>query len=245
MGRLEDDERGVAPAGERAEPLEPDGERRDGTSTRDGPIGKIEDEEIDGAPLEERARHREAVVERGGDEDDEPGEVEPAGGRLDRVEAPRAVEPRDDRAGRLCLGGEPEGERRPAARRGPGDRDARRPGESPGAEDRVERGEAGRADLPRPGEPERDGTDRLAAVDERRGREGGEPARGGRAPSGFEGREREGGGIPGGHRIPDDRTDVLKRKPPGGPGRTGPGPRLSPRPDRPAAARHAGETPRG
>ena len=78
-----------------------------------------------------------------GRDDHEPFEPDAAGDRLDRVEAARQVEPGHDRARDLGLGGEPEDERRPAARAVAADRDAGRPRQAARPEDRVERREAG------------------------------------------------------------------------------------------------------
>ncbi len=67
-----------------------------------------------------------------------------AGDGLDRVEGSREIEPGHDRAGRLGLRDEPQGERRPAAREVTPERQAEPTGQATRPEDRVEVGEAGR-----------------------------------------------------------------------------------------------------
>ena len=105
--------------------------------------GQVEDEQVDRAPGQQRATDGQPLVERLGGDDHEPFEPDAAGDRLDRVEAAREVEPGDDRAGGLGLGGEPEDERRPAARAVAADRDAGRPWQAARPQDGVERREAG------------------------------------------------------------------------------------------------------
>ncbi len=116
------------------------------SAARQPATGQVEDEEVDRAPGEQRATDRQALVERLRGDDHEPFEPDAPGDGLDRVEAARQVEPGHDRAGRLGLGGEPEDERGPAARAVAADRDAGRPRQAAGSQDRVERGKAGRDD---------------------------------------------------------------------------------------------------
>ncbi len=163
VGRLEDDEHRPGPAGERGESLEPlgdrwcptagratrtwagtgtTGRRTSGTGGR-RPVRQVEEQEVDRPPLDERPRHRQAVVDRVGREDDEPIEAHPARDRLDRIEAPGKIEPGDDRTARLGLGREAEGERRLAARKIAPNGDARLVRETVPAKDRVEGGEPG------------------------------------------------------------------------------------------------------
>ena len=137
---LEDDEEGPRPPREGGETAE-----RVGMPGGRPPLGQVGHQQVDGAPLEERAGHRQPLVEVARLQDGEPGEVDAARHRLDRVEHP-GVEPGDDRAARLRLSGEPQGERRPAARGVAPDGGGRRPREPAETERRVERGEAGRDD---------------------------------------------------------------------------------------------------
>lgn len=163
VGRLEDDEHRPGPAGERGESLEPLGDRwcpaagrATGAGAAAGPAGRrargtgdrlsgrqVDQQEVDRPPLDEHPRHRQAVVDRVGREDDEPIEANPARDRLDRIEAPGEIEPGDDRTARLGLGREAESERRLAAREIAPDGDARLARETAAAEDRVEDGEPG------------------------------------------------------------------------------------------------------
>ena len=124
--RLEHDEERLRAPGERRQPAEPVGDP--GGLVRGGQpaTGQVEDEQVDRAPGQQHATDGEALVERLRGDDHEPFEPDAAGDRLDRVEAARQVEPGHDRARRLGLGGEPEDERRPAARAVAADRDAGR-----------------------------------------------------------------------------------------------------------------------
>ena len=84
-------------------------------------------------PGEQAPRDRQPLVQAGRGDDDEPFEPDAAGDGLDRVEAARQVEPGHDRALRLGLRGDPQGERRPAAGAVAADRDAGRLGEAAGS----------------------------------------------------------------------------------------------------------------
>ena len=95
---------------------------------------------------EERPGNREALVEGRRGHDDEPIESYAAGDGLDRIERPGHVEPRDDRALRLGLGGKAKGERGLSRARLATEGDAGAPGQAAGPENRVERGEAGSDD---------------------------------------------------------------------------------------------------
>jgi hypothetical protein len=143
--RLEDDEEGLRPSGEGGQPMEPI-RQLSWSVGRIEPGRQVDDEEIDRPTAEQRPGDGEALVDRCGCEDDEPLEVDPPGDRLDRVEAPPEVHPGDDRARRLRLCRESQGERRPAARAGSPEREGGRPGDAARPEDRVELGEAGRDD---------------------------------------------------------------------------------------------------
>ncbi len=146
-GRLEDDEQGAGPPGERRQPGERIGEPG-------GPVERgwqVEEQQVDGTPLEERTRHREPLVERVGRDEDEPFEPDAARHGLDGIERPVEVDVRDDRAGRLRLRDEPQRQRRPSARRVAGEGEAGGARDTARPEDRVELGEAGRDDRREPG----------------------------------------------------------------------------------------------
>jgi hypothetical protein len=143
-GRLEHDEADPRPPGEGGEPTEAVRE-----ALRSGDPGwEIDDQQVDRTTSEERAGDRDPLVRGRGGHDDEPLETDAPGDGLDRVEGRGEVEPRDDRAGSLRLGDEPEGEGRPPAREVAADREAHPARETAGAEDRVEGREAGREDVP-------------------------------------------------------------------------------------------------
>ena len=110
---------------------------------RESAAGQVEHQQVDRAAGQERARDREALVQAGRRDDDEPLEPNAAGHRLDRVEAAREVQPGHHRA--LCLGlrDDPQREGRPAAGAVAPDRDAGRLREAARSEDRIERGKAG------------------------------------------------------------------------------------------------------
>ena len=141
--RFEHDEERLRSPGEGSQPAEPVGDP--GRTIRAGQpaAGQVQDEQVHRTAGQQRATDGQALVERLGRDDDEPFEPDATGDGLDRVEAARQVEPGDDRARDLRLGGEPEDERRPAARAVAADRDAGRPGQAAGSQDRIERGEAG------------------------------------------------------------------------------------------------------
>ena len=141
--RFEDDEERLRPPGERRQPAEPVGDP--GRAVRGGQpaAGQVQDEQVHRAPGQQRATDGQALVERLRRDDHEPFEADAAGDRLDRVEAARRGPARRRSSPRLGLGGEPEDERRPAARAVAADRDAGRPGQAAGSQDRIERGEPG------------------------------------------------------------------------------------------------------
>jgi len=144
-GRLEEDEEGARPPGERGEPVET---VRDAAGLAGGvePRRQIHHEQVHRPAAEESPRDRQALVEIEWRDDDEPRQADTAGDRLDRVEGARDVQPRDDRAGCLRLGRQPQSERRLAARAVAAEREAGGPGHATRAQDRVERREAGRDD---------------------------------------------------------------------------------------------------
>ena len=145
-GRIEDQQQGLRATGERGESTESIGDPARLVGADQSTAGQVEDEEIDRTPGQEAAGDAQALIEAGRGDDDEPLEANTTGEGLDRVEAARQVEPGDDRALRLGLGGDTEAEGRAAARALATDRDAGRLREAAGSQDRVERGEAGSDD---------------------------------------------------------------------------------------------------
>jgi len=140
--RLEHDERDPGTTRERGHSGEPI--REPGGAWR--PCRQVDDEEVDRPTGEERAGDRQALLGVGRRHYHEPLELDPARHGLDRVEGRREVQPRDDRAGRLRLGREPECERRSPARSVATQRDAHPARHAAGPEDRIELGEARRED---------------------------------------------------------------------------------------------------
>ena len=145
-GSIEDQQQGLRAPRERGESMESVGDLRRLVGLRQSTTGQVEDEQVDRAAGEQAPGDRQALIEAGRGDHDEPLEVDAAGDRLDRVEAARQVEPGHDTPGRLCLRGDAETEGRPSAGAGAPDRDAGRPGQPTGSEDRIERGEAGSDD---------------------------------------------------------------------------------------------------
>jgi len=139
---LEHDEEHAGPTGERGEPTE----AFDETGGSLEPARQVDEQDVDGTRLEERAGHRESLIGVRRGEHDEPLEADATRHRLDRVQAAIEVEPGDDRAGRLRLGDEPEGDRRPPARSIAAQGEARRPRDAARSEQRIELRETGRDD---------------------------------------------------------------------------------------------------
>lgn len=142
--RLQDDERDPGPPCERRDPGKPIAESRPRGATLPG--RQVDDEHVQRPAREQRARDRQALLRIRGRQHDEPLGLHAASHRLHRIERRREVQPGHDRACRLGLRDEPQGEGRPPARDVTADcephpaRDAARP------EDRIELGEAGRVD---------------------------------------------------------------------------------------------------
>jgi hypothetical protein len=191
-GGIEHEQQRLGAPGERGESMESVGDPRRRVRAREATAGQVKDEEVDGAPGQERPGDRQPLVEALGRDDDEPLEPDPAGDRLDRVEAARQVEPGDDGPGGLGFRSDPQGEGRPAARPVAADGDARRARQPAGAQDGIERREA-RADDPLVGQR---GRGRRGTVRSRRrgGRQGqgAEDPRSCRSPASLEARQ---GGI--------------------------------------------------
>ncbi len=145
-GRIEDQEQDLRPAGECGESMEPIGDLRRLVGLREPAAGQVEHQQVDGAPGQERAGDREALVQAGRRDDDEPLQPNTTSDGLDRVEAAREVQPGHHGAPRLGLRHDPQRKRRPATGAVAADRDAGRLREAARPEDRVERGEAGADD---------------------------------------------------------------------------------------------------
>ena len=145
-GRIEDQQQGLHAPGECGESMESIGDPGRLVGPGQSTAGQVEDQHVDRPPGQEASGDRQALVEAGRRDDDQPLETDPAGDRLDWVEAARQVEPGDDRALRLGLGGDAQAEGRATARALAADRDAGRLRQAARPEDRIERGEAGADD---------------------------------------------------------------------------------------------------
>jgi hypothetical protein len=208
-GRLEDEQGDPGPPGEGGEPAEPIGES--GCAIRAD--REVQDEEIHGAAGQERPRDREALLDIGRGEHDEPVRLDATSHRLDRVEGTGQIQPGHDRAARLGLGSEPEGERRPPAREVSPERQAHAPWQPAGPEDGVQGRKPGRVDAGRIRQrlagPSRSGVRKRQALG--RHREGPHDVADdtvsgswrGRSPARLEGRQRRGHvGGEGRHQVP-------------------------------------------
>jgi hypothetical protein len=171
LGGLEDEEERPGPAGECDEAGEPVGEarlpapaidspaggrrprrgpgwvsHRDGGRPRGGPaggLGQVQNQDVHDPALEERAGHGKRLVERGRGEDGEPLEAHAPADRLDRVEAPREVDPGGQRTPGLGLGHRPQSERGRPARSAPPEDDRAGPWQAAAGQESVQLGEAG------------------------------------------------------------------------------------------------------
>jgi DNA-binding response OmpR family regulator len=141
--RFEHDEQRLRPPGEGRQPAQPIGDPGRAVRAGQPAAGQVQHEQVHRPTGQQRATDGQPLVERLGRDDHEPFQPDATGDRLDRVEAAREIEPGDDRARDLGFRGEPEDERRPAARAVATDRDAGRPGQAAGPQDRIERGETG------------------------------------------------------------------------------------------------------
>jgi hypothetical protein len=172
-GRIEDQQQGLRATGERGESMEPIGDLARLVGPGQSTAGQVEDEHVDRPPGEEAARDAQTLVKAGRGDDDEPLEADAAGDGLDRVEAARQVEPGDDRALGLRLGGHTQAKSGAAAGALATDRDAGRLRETARPEDRIECGEAGADDaIVGSGLVGRVGVGRVHGHERRSGRQG-------------------------------------------------------------------------
>jgi hypothetical protein len=204
LRRHQDEQQRPGAPGERGQP----GHlvRRPGDAARP----EIQHEHVHGPCLEEGAGHRESLGEVVRDEHREPFEVDPAGDRLDRIEAPRQVDPGGERTRGLGPGQGPHGQcGRPARGRArQGDRPCPRqaaPGEQrierrePGGDDVAGNGRARHLPWLLPGEWQRgERPEHLRS-----------PPRGGGAPAFAKAGESAGWVGEALHWTPNDRTSVL------------------------------------
>jgi hypothetical protein len=142
-GCIEDQEQRLGPPGERGESTEAFGDLGRLVGPGQPTAWQVEHEQVDRAANQERAGDREALVQADRRDNDEPFEADAAGDGLDGIEAAREVQPGHDRALRLGLRDDPQGDRGPSAGAVAADRDAGRLREPARPQDRVERGEAG------------------------------------------------------------------------------------------------------
>jgi hypothetical protein len=115
--RLEQDEQTFRAPGEGRQAMEAIADpRRFWCRTRGPSRWQIDHEEVDRPTAQQGAGDRQALVQIGRGDHDEPLEAHAAGNRLDRIEAAGEVQPGHDRAGCLGLGHGSQGERRLATR---------------------------------------------------------------------------------------------------------------------------------
>ena len=105
--------------------------------------GQVQEEQVHRATGQERAGDGQTLVQRRRGDDDEPLEIDAAGDGLHRIEGAGEVQPGHHRALGLGLGGDPEGEGRPAAGAVAADGDTGRSRQAAGPQDRIERREPG------------------------------------------------------------------------------------------------------
>ena len=191
--RLEHDEGDLCPPRQRGQPSESIGEGTPGDAgALRGTAGQVDDQQVDRSTSQQRAGDRQALVGVGRGQHDQPLRLDPPRHHLDRVQRRGEVQPGDDRAGRLGLRRESQGERRPAARQVAAEGHAHPPGHAARAEDGIELGEPGRDDAIaiELGEPR--GLRRVTRFERHRGQRpddlAGVPGRR-RAPARAEGRE--------------------------------------------------------
>jgi hypothetical protein len=141
---LEHDERDPGPSRKRGETAESIAESRSRNARPSA--GQVDDEQVHRPAGEQRAGDRQALLGLGRGQDDEPLRLHAAGDCLHGIERRREVQPGRDRACRLGLRDEPQGQRGPAARDVATDREAHPARDAAGAEDGIELGEAGRVD---------------------------------------------------------------------------------------------------
>jgi len=107
---------------------------------------QIHDEQLDRPAAEQCSREAKSLHRVGGAQHEEPGQIDAACGRLERVERAAEVQPGGDRAAPLCLGYTAQRERRLAARLTTTQRDAGLADQPARAEDGIQCREARRGD---------------------------------------------------------------------------------------------------
>jgi hypothetical protein len=182
-GWFEDDEERLRATGERRQPAQPIGDLGGSVRRRQPTAGEVEEEQVHGPAGQQRAGDRQALVERGRGDHDEPFQTHAPGDRLDRIEGAREIQPRDDGAGRLRFRDQPKGERGPPAGAVATDGDARGSRQATGPQDRVEAGEPGVED------PIRGDVGDRCHVRRRRDRQRSDHLRSCRTPAGLEARQ--------------------------------------------------------
>ena len=149
-GRLEDQKADPGPPGQGGQTAQ--AIREAGRALGAG--REVHDEEVHRPARQESARDGQAFLRVGGGEDHEPLGLDAAGDRLDGIEGLGEVQPGDDGAARLGLGGQPQGERGPATREIAPEGEAHASWQATRPEDGVQLREPGREDpgrIRRPG----------------------------------------------------------------------------------------------
>lgn len=120
--RLQEHQRRPRPPGECRQPAQPvshPGARDCGIPS----VGQVHDQQVHGAGSEQRGGQDQALRQIRRGQHDEPLQADPAGHRLHGIEGAGEVQPGDDPARRLRLGGDPQRDGGPAGRGVPAHRD--------------------------------------------------------------------------------------------------------------------------
>jgi len=141
--RLEDDEDGARAPGEGRQATEPIGDAGRAVRRRKPTARQVQEEQVHGPTGQQRAGDGQALVQAGRGDDDQPLEVDAAGDSLHRIEGPGEIQPGHDRSLGLGLRREPQGQGGPAAGAVAADGDTGRPGQTAGAQDRIQSREPG------------------------------------------------------------------------------------------------------
>ena len=143
---LEDDEDRVRPSSEGGQATEPIGDAGGAVRRGEPAAGQVQEEQVHRTAGQQAAGDRQALVERGRGDDDEPLEIDAAGDGLHRIEGAGEIQPGHHRPLGLRLCRDPECEGRPAAGTIAADGDTRRSRQAARSEDRIERREPGADD---------------------------------------------------------------------------------------------------